>query len=682
MSNRFLIGATYYPEHWPAENHPRDLDRMAAAGFNVVRLGEGAWWYWEPEEGKYQFELFDRVIRLCAERDIKVIMGTPTYTGPAWIMHKYPEVLRMNFDRVPMAHGSRQNFNHTSPKSRDLSRKVTAALANHYKDESQIIAWQLDNEINNGLDASYAKSDTLAFRAWLQKKYGTLDALNHAWGTRFWSQVYSDWDQVDLPSAVAQGTNPHRLLDQSRFVSDSVVEFLREQADILKKANPAWLVTHNSFFGNIHPRDIARQLDFFGLDHYPLFLKHWCDYAQKTMEARSYTFPYSVMEQQSGPGGQMSYLLRTPEPGEIRLWTYQSVAHGADRLLYFTWRTCPFGTEQHWHGLIDQDGKDNRRLREATQTASELAELPDDFFDSKPVKVAAVLRDFDNEVNEQRINTYTHDGRWAHGRWAASLMKRHVPVDFVWSDDELEGYSVLFAGHLKIVDDALVQKLKRFVEMGGTLVLGAQSGLHDRNLHIDQQTPPGLLAELAGVEVEDWTTLEKGQTRRLVFVENGMSVDAFAFAECLRPSTASPVAHWAEDRLLGRAPAVTARRAGRGEVVYIGAYLTPQGTDEVVDELIRRFSGEPRPRMSPLVKASPEVECVCREGKRSYFVLLNHGQTAATVEGLPSDAHTLIGPSLNAGTVELPSNGVVVIESELPKRLQKSRHKSETATAQ
>jgi beta-galactosidase len=655
MANRFLIGATYYPEHWPAENHARDLDRVASAGFNVVRLGEGAWWYWEPREREYQFDLFDRVIDLCREREIKVVMGTPTYTGPAWISSKYPEVLRKNFERQPLAHGSRQNFNHTSPKFRDLSRRITSALANHYANENQIVAWQLDNEINNGNDASYAESDTVAFRAWLRERYGTLDALNDSWGTRFWSQIYDDWEQIDLPAPTAQGQNPHRLLDQSRFISDSVIAFVREQAEILRAANPRWQVTHNSIFGNVNPRHLAAELDFYSLDHYPLFWKHWWEFAQKPMEARSYSFPFSIMEQQSGPGGQMSYLLRTPEPGEQRLWTYQSIAHGADKLLYFTWRTCPFGTEQHWHGLIDQDNKDTRRLREAAETAKEIATLPDEFFDAKPVKVAAVLRDFDIDVNEKRINTYTGDGRWAFGRWAAALLKRHVPTDFVWTDEDFDGYQLLVAGHVKIVDEALVTKLTRFVGKGGTLVLGAQSGLHDRRLHIVQRTPPGPLAELAGVEVADWTVLEKSLTRKFA-IEDGPAIGAFALAERLRPTTSTLVASWSHGSLYRGSSAVTALAHGAGQVIYIGAYTDLAATEELT-KLVMHAA-----KIAPAIDASENIEYVSRRGaSHDFIVILNHGPGAASLREIPDEATSVLGPAPVGNTLDLEEFGVAIL---------------------
>ena len=653
MPNRFRFGVTYYPEHWPAENWPRDLDRIAAAGLNVVRLGEGAWWYFEPREGHFQFELFDRVIELCRARNIAVIMGTPTYCGPAWIASTYPDVLRCNIDRTPMAHGSRRNFNYTSANYLRLSDRICKALAEHYAGEPAIVAWQLDNEFNCHMDVSYAASDTLAFRAWLAEKYGTLDALNDAWGTRFWSQVYSDWSQIDLPAPTPTYHNPTQLIDESRFVSDCVVRFARRQSAILRTHNAGWQITHNGLFGNVNGPDLARDLDFFSHDHYPLFWTHWSEFGQKLIEARSLTFPFAIMEQQAGPGGQMSYLQRTPELGEMRLWTYQSLAHGADQILYFTWRTCPFGSEQHWHGLLDAaDGRDTRRLAEAAETAKEIATLPDEFLNARPARVVAILRDFDVDVNERRINTYTHDGRYAYSRWAAAFVKRHVPTDFVWSDDDLDGYRVLIAGHQKIVDDALVAKLARFVERGGTLVLAAQSGLHDRNLHVLRSASP--LASLAGVEIDDWTTLAKGSTRTMSF--DGTHVDAIAFAESLRPTAATPIARWTGDGFLGGGVAVTERRLGRGRVLYVGGYTDQANTDALAGRFVDDES------LAPIATEDAGVECVCRVGAdRRYLAMLNHAATSASASIVGPAATALVGPAPVEGAVTLPPYGVAIV---------------------
>jgi beta-galactosidase len=636
MPSRFLYGVTYYPEHWPRSFWARDLDRMARAGMNVVRMGEGAWSYWEPREGEFQFELFDEVIDLCAKRDIRVILGTPTYCAPAWVSQQYPEVLRWNYDRIPMAHGSRRNLNYTSSKYFELSDKLCTALASHYAKHKSVISWQLDNEFNCHMDVSYAPSDTIAFRAWLRAKYRTLDALNDAWGTKFWSQTYTDWDQLDLPHPTATYHNPTQLLDESRFVSDCAVRLAERQAKILRKHNPRWQITHNGLFPNMNGPDLARPLDFFSHDHYPLFWADWPGPAAKLVEARSLTFPYAIMEQQAGPGGQMSYLHRTALPGEMALWATQSVAHGADQLLFFTWRTCPFGSEQHWHGLIDQDDRDGRRLREATELGAQFDRLPEDFLDAAPTKDVAVLRDFDNDVNEQRVNTYTGAGRWGAQRWVETLSRSHVPVDVVWANSSLAGYRTVIAGHLKIVDDSLAKKLIAFARSGGTLVLGAQSGLMDRNAHIRQTPAPGPFAAALGATVDEWTTIADKSSKPFWF-ERGGEVQAIAFAESLRPTAkdVQVLARWQGDPLFGNAPAIVSRKVGKGRIVYVGAYLTRESTDAVRESLDLG---------TPVVQASDRVESVLRRGKRAdYLVLLNHANDPHDVLGLPAKSRVLAG---------------------------------------
>ena len=631
--DQFYYGVCYYPEAWDASRHASDIKRIADCGFNFVRMGEGAWSYWEPREGRFQFDLFDRVIDLCCKRSVKVVLGTPTYAAPAWVSHRYPEVLRWNYERIPMKHGSRRNLNYTSPKYRELSDRICLALAEHYRDEPQVIGWQLDNEFNCHMDVSYAPSDTLAFRKWLKGKYKTLDALNDAWGTRFWSQTYDEWDQLDLPHPTATWHNPTQLLDESRFISDTVCAFARRQAAILRRANRAWFITHNGLFNNVNGPDLVRELDFFSHDQYPLFYGDWTGYAFNLTQARSLSFPYGILEQQSGPGGQMGYLHRTPRPGEMRLWAWQSVAHGAKLFSYFRWRTCPYGSEQHWHGLLDPDDKSNARTREAKQVARKLAKLPAEFFDAPVVKCAAVLRDFDNEVNERRINTYAKSGAWESGRWVAELARRHVPHDIVWPDSPFDDYAMLVAPHLKLIEPSLVAKLRRFVRNGGTLVLGAQTGSKDRNCHLVEQTPPGLLAELAGVEVEAWTTLADDE-RRAAALKEGPTVELSTFVERLKPVTAEPLASWQRcgDPLLDGGVATTNHKVGRGSVIYVGGYCPPEAVAGMVDYLIIRLG------VRPLVDAPDTVEAIARrDGKRSWLVLLNHSSTPQSISRLRDD---------------------------------------------
>ena len=622
----FHYGVCYYPEHWPETMVDSDLDRIVDAGFDFVRIGEGAWAYFEPAEGQFRFDLFDRVVAGCEKRGLNVLFGTPTYCGPAWIGHTYPEVYRWDFQRTPMKHGGRRNYNYTSPKYLELTDRIVTALATHYRNAKSIKWWQIDNEFNCHMDVSYAPSDTLAFRAWLRKKYKTLDALNDAWGTKFWSQTYSDWNQLDLPHPTAAYLNPSQKLDEARFISDTVVDYCRRQVDIVRVASKRWQVTHNALFENISGPDLAGTLDFWSHDQYPRFHKTWPQANYSLIQSRSLGFPFAVLEQQSGPGGQMHYLQETPRPGQLRLWAMQSIAHGAKMLSYFCWRTCPYGSEQHWHGLIDADNKPTRRLAEAAALGRELRQMPAEAFDAPPVKTFALLRDFDNEVNAWRINNYVQ-GTNDNGSWSAAVQKRHYALDHVWPGSDWGVYAVVIAPHLRIVDAAVVKKMTDYVRAGGTLILSAQSATKDRNLHMRQQTPPGPLAGLSGVTVEDWTMVEAG--RSFVAALGETKLELVGFVERLKPRGATVLATWdTDDTLLAGAPAITEKRVGNGRVIYVGGYLHEKAAGTLVDYVASELS------LEPPISADIGVEVIERRlGRKRFLWALNHTVDTQFIDG-------------------------------------------------
>lgn len=654
MIDQLHYGVCFFPEHWPESMIDDDLSRIRDAGMTYVRVGEGAWWYFEPEEGQYRFDLFDTVVSACAKKGLKVVFGTPTYCGPAWIGTKYPEVYRWDFSRTPMKHGSRRNYTYNSPKYNELSDKITTALVEHYKREKTIITWQIDNEFNCHMDTSYAPVDTIAFRAFLKSRYKSLDALNAAWGTKFWSQVYSDWDQIDLPHPTATYNNPTQKLDESRFISDSVVRFCRRQADIVRGVNPKWQITHNGLFGNVDGPALAAELDFFSHDQYPLFYGRWQDHAWGLMQARSLSFPFGLLEQQAGPGGQMSYLHATPRPGQMRLWAYQSFAHGAKMLSYFCWRTCPFGSEQHWHGLIEPDNRDTRRYKEAADVGTEIAELPREVWDAPPEKSFGILRDFDNEVNIAKVNNYVK-APWEPWHWSAELLKNHVPVDLLWaSTDKLTGYRVIVAPHFRMLDAALVQKLDSFVRAGGTLVVSAQSGIKDRNVHLVKTIAPGILRKLAGIEVEDWTML--GDKEERLCTLDGAPLPCIGFVERLKCRGAEPLAHWqGEDPLLADAPSITVNEVDRGRVIYIGGYLDERGIAAMVKHLMATR------KITPLIDAPAEVEVVARRSaKWRYLWLLNHSAEPQFIERVAG--RELLGDTVVEGSLKLKPHGVAIVQ--------------------
>lgn len=247
------MGTCYYPEHWDESLWESDLDRMLRVGISTIRIGEFAWNKFEPEEGRFTYDFFDRFLELCEKKGMKVIFGTPTATPPAWLTEKYPEVLNARQDGVLYRHGGRRHYNYNSPKYQELCARIVDKIAAHIGRHPSIVGWQIDNELNCEIGEFYSEADDRAFRVFLQKKYGGIDRLNQAWGAVFWNQTYTDWGEVHLPrTLVGEQQNPHQILDYNRFVSDSVLRFCQMQSAVLRRHIPERVfITTNGRFGHM-----------------------------------------------------------------------------------------------------------------------------------------------------------------------------------------------------------------------------------------------------------------------------------------------------------------------------------------------------------------------------------------------------------------------------------------------
>ena len=266
------MGVCYYPEQWDPSLWREDLRRMKAVGITVVRVGEFAWSKFEPEEGVFTFDLFDRFLELCIEEQMQVNFGTPTATPPAWLTEKYPEVLNALENGTLLRHGARRHYNYNSEKYRELTVRIVTKLAEHLGAHPAIVGWQIDNELNCETCEFHSEADSVTFRVFLQEKYGTLDELNREWGTVFWNQTYTDWNQIYVPRTVLnEGYNPHLRLDYYRFISWSAIRYCRLQADILRKyIGEDVYITTNGLFNNIDNHQMEKEcLDVFTYDSYP-----------------------------------------------------------------------------------------------------------------------------------------------------------------------------------------------------------------------------------------------------------------------------------------------------------------------------------------------------------------------------------------------------------------------------
>jgi len=676
------LGVCYYPEHWSEELWEDDFRRMREMNISTIRVGEFAWALFEPEEGRFEFGLFDRALDAAHRYGLQVIMGTPTATPPAWLTHRYPEVLNAAQDGTLYRHGMRRHYNYNSPKYRELCAIITREMAQHYKEHPAIVGWQLDNEFNCETNVFYSEADHAAFRKWAKRKYGTLQALNEAWGTVVWSQTYSDWAQVHLPRpTVADSPNPHLALDEKRFISDSVIEFARIQADILREAAPNHWITTNGLFGHLDSHTLTNELlDFFSYDSYPQFSTIFPGEEKQPLLDRKWSLNLSavrdispnfcIMEQQAGPGGWVNRIeMASPRPGQLRLWTYQSVLHGADLVLYFRWRTATVGTEIYWHGLNDYHNRPNRRVREAEQVGREFAAMGEKIAGTRYQAEAAILRDYDNEWDGELDVWHGPLTARSVNAWFKGLQYRHIPVDYVSLQsadlEKLQSYKVLIYPHAAILTEETAKLLQAYVENGGKLVLGARTGYKNEQGHCRMQPFPGPVAELCGITVEDFTLI-KGtvQAPPLRWLGDGSPEDteepifAEAFNDILQvedPST-EVIAEYAGDYYEGR-PALTRRKYGTGEAWYYGAAFS----DSVVDGLIRRLQ-----LASPAdswLKAPPQVELGIREGSggEACFFLLNYGADPVSV-GIGAPCVELISGESVQGEVKLPAYGVMILQ--------------------
>jgi beta-galactosidase len=624
----FLFGADYYPEHWPESYWDRDAQRMQAAGANVVRVGEFAWYLMEPKEGTYDFSLFDRAIETLGRHGVKTILGTPTATPPKWLTDKYPETLRVNAEGRADDDQSRRHYCYNSPTYRELSRKVVDAMVRHFRDNPNVIGWQVDNEFNNESRDCYSESCRRAFRVWLRAKYGSLDALNERWGTQVWSQWYTDWRQVDVPWPTPAFHNPALILDYKRFVSDSVGSYAREQVEIIRRHEPDEFITTNGIFKNIDYWDFGKNFDIYAYDNYPTFSEspQYGTGAALTL-CRGVSGRMMIMEQLIGPAGQ-TYLLRTPSPEQVRLWTFQTIAHGADGVVHFRWRGARKGAEEYWFGVLDQDDVPRGRYENFKLEGQQLARIGPEVLGSRVVSDVAVIKDFEDEwvydhqyfTDEVRVG-----GAYTSLFQAASELKYNV--DIVGPEADYSAYKIVFAPYKVIMDANIAKKARAFVEAGGVLVVGAHTAVKNRDNAMTDETMPILVRDLFGAEIDTFSCYQPpSREKNALRFSASSAVPVHVFADVLVPKGARTIATWDRDFFRGAA-ACTENAVGRGKAVYYGSFFNL----EAARELLGRYAREKGLR--PILTGAPrELEVTRRvKGGASYTFVLNHAEKPVTV---------------------------------------------------
>lgn len=629
---------------------------MREASVNLVTVGVFSWARLEPEPRRYEFGWLDRVLDLLAKSGIFADLATATASPPPWLARRHPESLPVAHDGTTLWPGARQHYCPSSQAYREAAAALVERLAERYRDHEALAMWHVNNEYGCHVSACYCERSAEHFRQWLRRRYDSLPALNDAWGTAFWSQQYGDWNEIVPPRPAPTWRNPSRELDWHRFCSDVLLELFATEREILERLSPGVPITTN-FMRFFKPCDYWRwssHVDFTADDLYPdpadaeggaLLRASSAD----LMRSLKRGAPWLVMEQ--APNAVNWRHRNVPKhPGLMRLGSYQSLARGADGIMFFQWRASKAGAEKYHSGMVPHAGTASRTWREVAELGSELARL-DAVVGTRVSADVAFVFDWESWWALELPSKPSHDVALMEqvANWYRPFWQRNVVVDFVHPEHDLSAYRLVVAPNLYLVTEEAAGNVTRFASDGGVFVLSFFSGIVDEHDQVRIGGYPAPFRELLGIVVPEFWPHADGDDRHVRLAGRRYVCDLWS--DWIELEGADAVAVFDDGWLSGR-PAVTRN----GSAWYVGTRLEAAGIDELVRELLVE-SG-----VAPTLAAPAGVEAVRREGSgKSFLFLLNHAAEAAKVE-LDGDYRDAFTGDERSSVVDLDAYGVAVLQ--------------------
>ena len=679
-----LMGAAHYPELWPREVFVRDLELMKGFKLNVVRIAEFSWSLLEPEEGRYEFGWLHELVDSYGRHGIRVILGTPTAAPPPWLVRRYPEVLPVDYNGVAARYGVRREYCPNSPVYRSFTERIVSRLASEFRGYGHVIGFQIDNEVHWGEAGSwrycYCPHCIARFREYLKARYGDVDSLNKAMGTLVWSHRFNDFDEITPPKPPFDLYNRSLTIEWLRFRSWSWIDYVRLQASILKRVAPDKFVTTNlmGLYPEIDYYELCRELDICATDVYPKF---GSDRYEPALPALIYDATrnmsrdrrFIVMELQAGATDGYGYITPegigvfklgvSPEPGEIRKWAYQAIAHGAEGILFWDWRTRPIGKEQFWHGILDHDGRPRRRFYEVGKLFSELDRVSSIVEGTSIESKAAVLHSYDSlwssDVIERGYYDHTYMGELIKAYKA--LWMNRVNIDVISPRHPFDSYKLIMAPFLYLADDALIERLRDFVYRGGTLILTPRAFTKDGYNRVRIDTAK--IQELTGVSIKEYTRLPPESKALVKFADDsplmrGEEAFGTSWLEVYEPVTAKVLAYTKWNWMVME-PVVALNSYGKGVVVTIGTSIPLDTLMRIVGGLLLYIGIEPVVREEG---HDPNLEYYMRTAKSgSLLFIVNHEGVGKRIKfRLAKEVSEVIellsGEKIGPGVIELSLN--------------------------
>lgn len=657
--NRFVYGCDYNPEQWPEEIWPEDVRLMQEAGVNLVSLGIFAWARLEPRPGVYTFDWLDRAMDLLHAGGISVNLATPTASPPPWLVRLHPEMLPVLKDGTVLWHGSRRHYCPHSAAYREQAARLVERLAGHFGGHPALKLWHVDNEYACYPGECFCSASAAAFRKWLASRYGSLEALNGAWGTTFWGQIYGDWEEIEPPRPAPASINPGHRLDWARFCSDSWMACFDEQKAVLRRHTPQIPVTTNfmSFFKPLNYWDFAAREDVVSNDSYPdPSDPEWmvgtgmaCDLIRSIGRRR----PWLLMEQAPSQVNWRPRNVPKP-PGVMRLGSYQAAARGADGVMFFQWRASRAGAEKFHSGMVPHGGTETRVWGEVARLGGELPRL-NALLGSRVRAEAAILFDWENwwalELDDRPSAAVRMLPQLA--AFYAGLFRRGQTIDFAHPADDLSAYRLVIAPTLYLVGDRAAENVVRYVEGGGTLLMSFFSGMVDANDCIRLGGYPAPFRKMLGLWIEEFAPYAEGQANTLR-TEDGRQFACALWSDVIRLEGAEALAAYVSGWYAG-SPAVTRHAFGQGTAFYAGTAPDRAGMDWLLEAACAQ-AGLP---LSPSV--ADGVEVVCRtDGTRDWLFVLNYRDEDVRVP-LERPGIDLLTGAAARESLELAGRGAAVL---------------------
>lgn len=660
MFPHIMYGGDYNPEQWGPEVWQEDAQLMQEAGVNLVSLGVFAWAKMQPAVGQYDFAWLDQVMDLLHSHGVSVNLATPTAAPPPWLIKLHPEILPVNADGVTLWHGSRRHVCPHSPAYHASVKQLVIELAQHVHDHPALSLWHIDNEYACHISECFCDVSVAAFRTWLQERYQSLDALNEAWGTAFWSQHYGDWQEIMAPRRTPALVNPTQNLDWQRFCSDSWLVCFEEQKAILNEITPNLSVTTN--FMSFHkPLDYwkwAAREDIVSFDSYPdTSDANWmvlsgigCDLMRSLGGGR----PWMLMEQAPT---HVNWRPRnaTKRPGVMRLGSYQALARGADAIMFFQWRASQAGSEKFHSGMLPHVGTDSRVWREVTALGAELGRL-DALRSSRVKSDVAILFDWENWWALEQGSMPSNELKLLPRVIAfyAECFRRNITVDFAHPGADLSHYKLVIAPHIYLVDDSSAANIENYVANGGTLLTTFFSGIVDREDHVRLGGYPAPFRKALGMWVEEFSAYGDTHNGRVESAD-GRQFSCSFWSDVVRLEGADVLARYLDDYFAGSA-AVTQHAFGKGHAYYLGTELDAPGLAWLIERVCAQAGLRP-------VKELPRgIEITRRtDGSHTWLFALNYSDVSANIT-LPAPGLELLTGQQVTGHLQLAPKGVAIIE--------------------